>query len=638
MASFLNGVRFRPTTAGTGDWTVDEAVQGYLTPANAGAVDGATYRYRAESRNLLEWEIGTSVYTAATQTFTRTVSLSSNSNAKVNFTRVPDVALVALAEDLSAISIFTATDAGLDALYGWDDSAGYYKNFALADILTEAAPATGDFAVIIGAEGDLRKVDWSNVGDITGTTGSTDNAVLRADGTGGGSVQSSAIAIDDSGNVTGIGTIDVGNADTTISRTGAGAIAVEGVGVALNSISLAHTASQVEIGHATDTTVARVSAGVISVEGETVHTNSTSRPLTASTIELGAATDTTLSRPAAARVQVEGEELLSTKDLSAILTSTQKSLLRNNTGSPSVIVPQGRLTVTTATPVITSTTSAQTTVYYTPYVGCLVPLYDGTYWTPTVFAELSQATTDSTKSPAACTTNSNYDLFVWSDSGTLRCTRGPAWSSGTTRGTGAGTTELVRTNGILLNAVSITNGPAASRGTYVGTIRTNGSSQVDFIFGASATGGTAGFVGVWNAYNRVKFSHFVRDDTNTWTYNGSYRSSNASDAMRVSFVRGLNEDGVFAFASVMMTNSASSAGHAGIALDATNTNNGTGGEGAVSTSGAQPCCYANPAVGLGFHFLQLTEATTGAAVNVTFMGDNGSQANYGNGLVVEVMA
>ena len=66
-------------------------------------------------------------------------------------------------------------------------------------------------------------------------------------------------------------TIELGAAsDTTISRTGAGAIAVEGVGVALNSISLPHTASTIELGHATDTTISRVSAGVIAVEGSNV--------------------------------------------------------------------------------------------------------------------------------------------------------------------------------------------------------------------------------------------------------------------------------------------------------------------------------------------------------------------------------
>jgi hypothetical protein len=110
-------------------------------------------------------------------------------------------------------------------------------------------------------------------GTLGGSTGSTDNAVLRADGTGGGTAQSSAVSIDDSGNITGVGTLDIGNADTTISRTGAGAIAVEGVGVALNSISLAHTAGTIELGHASDTTISRSAAGVIAVEGVPLYSN-----------------------------------------------------------------------------------------------------------------------------------------------------------------------------------------------------------------------------------------------------------------------------------------------------------------------------------------------------------------------------
>lgn len=40
---------------------------------------------------------------------------------------------------------------------------------------------------------------------IGGTTGSTDNALLRADGTGGATVQTSTVTIDDSGNATGLG-------------------------------------------------------------------------------------------------------------------------------------------------------------------------------------------------------------------------------------------------------------------------------------------------------------------------------------------------------------------------------------------------------------------------------------------------
>ncbi|MBU6163192.1 MAG: hypothetical protein KGO50_18930, partial [Myxococcales bacterium] len=143
----------------------------------------------------------------------------------------------------------------------------------------------------------------------------------------------------------------------------------------------------------------------------------------------------------------------------------------SGSGGGSVSPPQGRITLTTGTPVLTSTVSAATTVFYAPYSGRLVPLYSGSSFSMSdIGGELSQATTDSTKSPTACAANSNYDLFVWSDGGTFRCTRGPAWTSDTARGAGAGTTELVRVQGVLLNANNITNGPAAQRGTYVGTI------------------------------------------------------------------------------------------------------------------------------------------------------------------------
>jgi hypothetical protein len=42
---------------------------------------------------------------------------------------------------------------------------------------------------------------------LGGSTGSTDNRILRADGTGGATVQNSAVTIDDSGNISGLGLI-----------------------------------------------------------------------------------------------------------------------------------------------------------------------------------------------------------------------------------------------------------------------------------------------------------------------------------------------------------------------------------------------------------------------------------------------
>lgn len=45
----------------------------------------------------------------------------------------------------------------------------------------------------------------AGAGTIGGSTGSTDNRLLRADGTGGATVQSSAVSMDDSGNISGVG-------------------------------------------------------------------------------------------------------------------------------------------------------------------------------------------------------------------------------------------------------------------------------------------------------------------------------------------------------------------------------------------------------------------------------------------------
>lgn len=287
------------------------------------------------------------------------------------------------------------------------------------------------------------------------------------------------------------------------------------------------------------------------------------------------------------------------------------------------ITPQGRLTLTSGSPVLTATTSGATTVYYSPYVGNMIPLYDGNNFVVYKFTELQQATTDTTKSPAAVTTNSNYDLFVWSDSGTLRCTRGPAWTSSTGRGTGAGTTELTRVNGIWLNANAITNGPGASRGTYVGTIRSNGSSQIDWIYGAVAAGGTAGFFGVWNCYNRVDVACRVGDNTNSWAgaSGATWRAANNSSTMRVSFVRGLDEDAVTADYLVLCSSASGTNGCVSVGLDTT-----TGFSGLVSFSNSGTNLnllgtYAGTP-GLGFHYLSANELVDGGST-VNFFGDIG---------------
>jgi len=110
-SSLVDVCRYTTTAGGTTDWTFSAAVTGYQSPTAAGIVNGATYSYRAESADLTQWEIGTGAYNTATGVLARTVVLfnssatgtgagQSGAGSKINFSTVPNVAIVALAEDI----------------------------------------------------------------------------------------------------------------------------------------------------------------------------------------------------------------------------------------------------------------------------------------------------------------------------------------------------------------------------------------------------------------------------------------------------------------------------------------------------------------------------------------------------------
>jgi hypothetical protein len=111
MAAFLNACRFNPTAGGTTDWTFSSAVNGYQSPAAANVVNGRLYKYRAESADLSQWELGQGTYSSGVLTRTTVLFNSSGNTSKINFSTVPQVAIVALKEDLISVeeaNAFTA--------------------------------------------------------------------------------------------------------------------------------------------------------------------------------------------------------------------------------------------------------------------------------------------------------------------------------------------------------------------------------------------------------------------------------------------------------------------------------------------------------------------------------------------------
>jgi hypothetical protein len=218
-----------------------------------------------------------------------------------------------------------------------------------------------------------------------------------------------------------------------------------------------------------------------------------------------------------------------------------------SSATPAVPPPQGRLTPTSATPVISTEVAAGTAVYYTSYTGNLVPIYNGSTMVPTEFSELTLSLV------ASHALNTIYDVFVFSNSGVLTLVTGPAWSnsaaSAGSRGTGAGTTQLARVKGLWTNAVSMTarNGSTtytvgANLGTYLGSIFIDGTAgQIT----CHNTYRQSAKWGIWNAYNRVPIILKAGDTTAGWTIggggSGAFRALNGLAANSLTTFSGLPE-------------------------------------------------------------------------------------------------
>ena len=94
----------------------------------------------------------------------------------------------------------------------------------------------------------------------------------------------------------------------------------------------------------------------------------------------------------------------STNSNAAISLSGQAQLVITSLSSDILPpgVPQGRLSLSTGVPVVSSSVGGANTVYYTPYLGPYVPIYNGVKWSmEPLGGDLSNLSTDSTNNPAA---------------------------------------------------------------------------------------------------------------------------------------------------------------------------------------------------------------------------------------------
>lgn len=300
------------------------------------------------------------------------------------------------------------------------------------------------------------------------------------------------------------------------------------------------------------------------------------------------------------------------------------------------VMPQGRLTLASGTPVMGPTScggspcSNQGTVYYDCYGGNLVPYYNGT--------------SDALDTVASCEVSSTFasmanspDVFDvwWVHSGANRICiatngSGLGWSGdtgGSVTARGTGYTQLARSRGYLTNANSITNcfnnstqyGPVSSnQATYLGSLMTNGADQVSF---------TQAILGVWNYYNRAVFSGIVNDVGGAYTYtSATIREARGGTANQIKIVIGVSEDYLSASYSTWIATAAATnaTSRVGVGIDSTTTFSCVPGTIFAPTSAtyvlsATPPCNLIP--GAGIHTISANEQSDGTNAN-TFQ-DNG---------------
>lgn len=272
----------------------------------------------------------------------------------------------------------------------------------------------------------------------------------------------------------------------------------------------------------------------------------------------------------------------------------------------------GRLTLTTGVPVTAGDVVAATTVYFTPYRGNYINLYNGSTWDVYSFSQISVAV------PAVA--NQMYDVFIFSNVGTLTLTLA-AWTDDTTRATAI----------VLQDGIYCQSGTLANR--YLGSFRTT-----------SIAGQTEDSVlkrYVYNYYNRVDRALYVTETTATWLYTVNvYRQANGSAANQVEFVCGVIEDQLDVTVSGgASTSSTSRVVSSGIGINSTTVNSAIiFGSKVEATVENVPAIYRGTGYGVGRNFIAWLEfSNTGGVTTWYGTGIGLTGFNSATGLTANIL-
>ena len=296
------------------------------------------------------------------------------------------------------------------------------------------------------------------------------------------------------------------------------------------------------------------------------------------------------------------------KNLIAPDTNAQNTLTQFQAVGIAAIA-QGRLTLATGNSTPSTDLTAQTTLYYTPHIGDYISLWNSTVsrWEAFQFTQRSLSLT-------GLAANTNFDIFLYSNAGTLTL-EAVAWSS-SSAGASTRASALALRNGVWVKS--------SDNRRYLGTIRTTST------IGQCEDSLARRFV--WNVRNQVARDVQKFESTSTWSYTTTtWRQYNNSAANRVEIVLGLDQFADIALSSGIFISGVGNFGEtASLALGKNSTTTPAAGQiygdfgMQIGTTGVQLnipiLAFLRQTHAAGYHFFQALEK---GATSMNFEGTNG---------------
>lgn len=284
---------------------------------------------------------------------------------------------------------------------------------------------------------------------------------------------------------------------------------------------------------------------------------------------------------------IDANAINSTKLANSSVTPQKVSF---NRGLTNII--GGRLTTGSNIPVHTESTTSST-IFYTPYVGNSISLYNtsNASWDVIEFTQASL-------SLSGLIAGRNYDIFGYNNNGNLSLELGPVWTNDISR-----SIELSMQDGVYVLSNNLSR-------RYLGTMRA---------ISTSSTSNTSTQRLLWNMYNRVSSVLTRVSAGGPWTYNGtSWRLLNGS-SYSVELVQGLSTNSISLSAGVLFTAAQTSPTvlySFAIAKDSTSTPfMGTRISNINDATNEQLLVTLTDNPGIGYHYYTLLEKSNGAVTS-----------------------